>query len=167
MILIMCNVFLCRIYHAWAWSQFFFSLLNLNNSWKEQNKIRSMWLRKCSVLLRKCYSEEMSGWGSVCQGIAQVGERSVEKGSVRDLSKGKLPDFGPFRPKLSLQAIFRGKLMNQTWENGKKTSFGPNFGPFGPQKNFSWILPQPDVRHCCKLSLYTISKKTNESNLRK
>ena len=30
------------------------------------------------------------------------------------------PDFGPFRPKLSLQAIFRGKLMNQTWENGKK-----------------------------------------------
>ena len=69
----------------------FFSLLNLNNSWKEQNKIRSMWLRKCSVLLRKCSSEEMSGWGSVCQGIAQVGEKSVGEGSVRDLSKGKCP----------------------------------------------------------------------------
>ena len=25
-----------------------------------------------------------------------------------------------------------GKLINQSWENGKKTNFGPNFGPFGP-----------------------------------
>ena len=25
---------------------------------------------------------------------------------------------------------FQGKLMNQTLENGKKTSFGPDFGPF-------------------------------------
>ena len=24
------------------------------------------------------------------------------------------------------------KLMNQTWENNKKPSFGPDFGPFGP-----------------------------------
>ena len=22
--------------------------------------------------------------------------------------------------------------MNQTWENGKKPNFGPDFGPFGP-----------------------------------
>ena len=22
-----------------------------------------------------------------------------------------------------------GKLINQSWENGKKTNFGPNFGP--------------------------------------
>ena len=27
---------------------------------------------------------------------------------------------------------FQAKLMNQTWENGKKTSFGTDFGPFGP-----------------------------------
>ena len=27
---------------------------------------------------------------------------------------------------------FQGKQMNQTWENGKKPSFGPNFGPIGP-----------------------------------
>ena len=27
---------------------------------------------------------------------------------------------------------FQGKLMNQTWENGKKPGFGANFGPFGP-----------------------------------
>ena len=26
---------------------------------------------------------------------------------------------------------FQGKLMNQTWENGNKPSFGTNFGPFG------------------------------------
>ena len=34
--------------------------------------------------------------------------------------------------------------MNQTWENDKKSSFGPNFGPFGPnlgrQIFFSKIL---------------------------
>ena len=23
---------------------------------------------------------------------------------------------------------FKGKLMNQTWENGKKNNFGPDFG---------------------------------------
>ena len=27
---------------------------------------------------------------------------------------------------------FQEKLMNQTWENGKKPSFGTDFGPFGP-----------------------------------
>ena len=27
---------------------------------------------------------------------------------------------------------FQGKLINQTLENGKKTSFRPDFGPFGP-----------------------------------
>ena len=35
---------------------------------------------------------------------------------------------------------FQGKLMNQTWENGKKPSFGPDFGlfqsKFGSQKHF-------------------------------
>ena len=33
----------------------------------------------------------------------------------------------------------QGKLMYQTWENGKKTSFGTNFGlslKFGPQNCF-------------------------------
>ena len=27
---------------------------------------------------------------------------------------------------------FQGKLINQTWENGKKPSFRTDFGPFGP-----------------------------------
>ena len=32
---------------------------------------------------------------------------------------------------------------------------------------FPWILPLLHVRHCCQLSLYVTSKKTNEPNLRK
>ena len=31
----------------------------------------------------------------------------------------------------------------------------------------SWVLPLLDVIHCCNLSLYAISRKTNEPNLRK
>ena len=63
---------------------------------------------------------------------------------------------------------FQGKLIHQTRENGKKSpSFGPDFGPFDPNFFFSWVLPQVDVRPCCKLSLYTISRKANETNLRK
>ena len=27
---------------------------------------------------------------------------------------------------------FQGQLTNQTWENGKKPSFGTDFAPFGP-----------------------------------
>ena len=61
--------------------------------------------------------------------------------------------------------------MNQTWKNDKKSSFGTDFGPFGlnlgSKKNFLWILPLLDVRHSRKLSLYAISRKTNETNLRK
>ena len=56
--------------------------------------------------------------------------------------------------------------MNQTRENGKETKFGHDFGPFW-HKFFSRILPLLDVIHWCKLSLYAISRKTNESNLKK
>ena len=34
-------------------------------------------------------------------------------------------------------------------------------------KTFPWILPLLDVRRCCKLSLYAISRKTNEKKLEK
>ena len=44
---------------------------------------------------------------------------------------------------------FQGKLMKQTWENGKKPSFGPDFGAFGPNLDpkyfFLRILPQLDL----------------------
>ena len=35
------------------------------------------------------------------------------------------------------------------------------------QKFFSWVLPLLDIIHCCKLSLYAISRKTIEPNFRK
>ena len=38
---------------------------------------------------------------------------------------------------------------------------------FESQNFLSWILPLLDVRNCSKLSLYDISRKTNEPNLRK
>ena len=61
--------------------------------------------------------------------------------------------------------------MNQTLKNGKKKSFGPNFGPFWPklghQKYFWQVLPPLDVRHRCQLLSYTTSRTTKEQNLRK
>ena len=49
----------------------------------------------------------------------------------------------------------------------KKTSFRHDFVLFwpklGPQKLFLWVLPLLDVVHCCKLSLYAISRKTWEN----
>ena len=67
------------------------------------------------------------------------------------------PDFGPFGPNLGTPNFFyafyiyqildsnasyhcmqfEGKLMNQTWENGQKPSFGADFGLFGPN-----LVPQ-------------------------
>ena len=42
---------------------------------------------------------------------------------------------------------FQTKLTNQTWENDKKPSLGPDFVPFGPNLNpkyfFSWIFSGP------------------------
>ena len=35
---------------------------------------------------------------------------------------------------------FQGKLMNQIWENGKNPSFGPDFGPFGPNFDFLFFF---------------------------
>ena len=53
--------------------------------------------------------------------------------------------------------------MNQTWENSKKPNFELDFGPFGPhlgsQNFFLWDLPLLDIKYCCKLSLYAISRK--------
>ena len=64
--------------------------------------------------------------------------------------------------------LFQGKRMNQIWENGKRPSFRPNFDPnLVPKNFFSMILPLLDVRNCRKLSVYAISRKTNEPNLRK
>ena len=68
---------------------------------------------------------------------------------------------------------FPGKLKNQTWKMTKKPNFGPDFDTFGlfapnlAPKPFLWVLPLLHVTYCCKLSLYPISRKTNEPNLKK
>ena len=69
--------------------------------------------------------------------------------------------------KLSSCAI-KGKIKNQTWENGKKkkTNFGPDFAPNLVPKTFSEVLPLLDVKRY-KLWSYLISRDNNESNLKK
>ena len=57
---------------------------------------------------------------------------------------------------------FKEKLMNQTWQNGKKPNFGPDFGPLDTNQDpqfFSWVLPLLGVRHCHKLSLHAIPRE--------
>ena len=111
-----------------------------------------------------------------------IGKLMYQTGK-NDIKPSFGPDFGPFGTNLGHKNFFhgfslyymldivasyhcmqfQGKLMNQTRENNKKPSFWPDFGPFGQ----NLASPLLDVRHCCKLSLYIISRKTNESNLRK
>ena len=59
---------------------------------------------------------------------------------------------------------FQGKLINQTRENTENLVLGSILASFSPNlvlKNFLlWVLSPQDVMHCCKLSLYAISRKT-------
>ena len=58
---------------------------------------------------------------------------------------------------------FQEKLMNQSWENGKKPSFGTDFGSFGLNRLqiFFVILPLPDVRQSFKLCMQFQGKLMN------
>ena len=65
---------------------------------------------------------------------------------------------------------FQGKLMNQTRENCKKPSFGPNFGPFDSNSDNEFFfknLALSVTRYHGQLSSCTISEKTNDPILRK
>ena len=65
---------------------------------------------------------------------------------------------------------FQGKLMNQTLENGKKTSFRHNFGPFGsgsPVFFFFKYLALSVTRYHGQVSSCTITEKTNNPISRK
>ena len=72
--------------------------------------------------------------------------------------------------KLSLYVILR-ETNETNLKNGIKPNISLNFGSFGPNlgphKFFLWVLPPLDVKHYCKLSLYAISMKNNDSNSRK
>ena len=74
----------------------------------------------------------------------------------------------------SFQAIILYNLKENYWmkvEKMAKNLFWAWFWPFLTQIwspiFFTWVLPLLDVIHCYKLSLYTISRKTYEPNLRK
>ena len=62
---------------------------------------------------------------------------------------------------------FQGRLINQTWKNGKKPSFGPYFGPFGTNLDCQILfvcffnnLALSVTGYYCHLSSCTISEKT-------
>ena len=57
--------------------------------------------------------------------------------------------------------------MNQTWPNDKKINFVPDFGLFGPNWSPKKIFVIFTSSRCIAASLYVISRKTNEPNLRK
>ena len=98
---------------------------------------------------------------------------------------GKKPSFGPdLAPwaKIWIQKLFRGfylyyildivasylcmqfqeKLMNRTWENSQKPSFGPNFGPLTQIRAVNFFfknLPLSATSYHGQLSSCTISEK--------
>ena len=57
--------------------------------------------------------------------------------------------------------------MNQTFENDKKPSFGPDFGPNSDCQLFKINLASSLTRYHGQLSSCTISKEANDSFLRK
>ena len=64
---------------------------------------------------------------------------------------------------VNLRKWWKSKFQAQFW-----TNFGFNFGPYlGPNIFFVSFIPLLDFRHCCKLSMYAISRKTKVQNLRK
>ena len=49
-----------------------------------------------------------------------------------------------------------------------KKKFGSNIGSFDPNLDPKiFFMGFTSTRHCCKLSLYAISRKTNKPNLKK
>ena len=62
---------------------------------------------------------------------------------------------------------FKGKLTNQLEKIAKNLILGLILAQIWSPKFFSRVIPLLGVTHCCKLSLYAISKKTKEANLRK
>ena len=52
--------------------------------------------------------------------------------------------------------LSQGKPMIQTQENGEKPHFGPDLGPLGPNSVHENFFIKLVVRHCSKLSSYTI-----------
>ena len=92
-------------------------------------------------------------------------------------------DFGPFGPNLDPQnffhgfylhymldivaryycMLFQGKLMNLTWENGKKPSFRNDFDPFGPNLGPKFFFMNFTSTTCYKLLQAIIVRNFKEN----
>ena len=62
---------------------------------------------------------------------------------------------------------FQGNIMNQIWGNGKKPSFGPNFGPSGPNLGQQILVSYRHVQYQKKLMIQAwenlvTDERTNE-----
>ena len=95
----------------------------------------------------------------------------------------KKPNFGPpfflwvlsllvvrHCSKLSFYAIYRKTKEPNLRKWWKKPNFEQHFDLLGPNLTptfFLWVLPLLVFRYCFKLSLYSISRKTNKANLGK
>ena len=98
--------------------------------------------------------------------LAGYGPNLVPKNFLWDLTLPYVMDCC----KLSLQAISRETNTPNLRKQQKKLVLGLLLVPLTQiwcPKFFSQTFPLLDVRHCCKLSLYPISRKTNEPNMRK
>ena len=67
---------------------------------------------------------------------------------------------------------FKGKLMNQTWENNEtkkliSSQIFARLAQIWAPKIFLWVLLPLDVRYCRKLLSYKISIETYDPNSRK
>ena len=74
------------------------------------------------------------------------------------------------RSKLSFYAIYRKTKEPNLRKWQKKPDFGQHFDLLGPNwvpNFFLWVLPLLVFRYCFKLSLHSISRKTNKPNLGK
>ena len=69
--------------------------------------------------------------------------------------------------KLSSYSISRKMCHPNSRKWQKKPHFGPDLGSMVPNSGHQMFFIKPVVRHCFKLSSYTIYRKTSEPNLRK
>ena len=98
--------------------------------------------------------------------LAGYGPNLVPKNFLWDLTLPYVMDCC----KLSLYAISRETNTPNLRKQQKKLVLGlllVLLTQIWCPKFFSQTFPLLDVRHCCKLSLYPISRKTNEPNMRK
>ena len=117
-----------------------------------------------------------------CHHSMQFPSKSINQTLKNDKKTNFGPNFGPFaqfsfvvfkssKSWTLFQAIILCNL-KEVEKIAKPTNFWPEFGSVCPKFSpqilfFDGILALLDFIHCCKLSLYSISRKTNKPHWRK